>query len=72
MSLAKSLSEVTVITFDLMETLPTPVLSTGIVYYKRQLWTFWFGIHNMETDDANMFVWDESEASRGPQEIGTC
>jgi len=28
--------DVTVITFDLMKTLPTPLLSTGICYYKRQ------------------------------------
>lgn len=71
-AMAKSSSDVTVITFDLMKTLPTPVLSTGIVYYKRQLWTFCFGIHNMGTDDAYMFVWNESEASRGPQEVGSC
>lgn len=39
--------DVTVISYDLMKTLPTPVLSTGICYYKRQLWTYCFGIHNM-------------------------
>lgn len=70
--MAKTSTDTTVITFDLMKTLPTPVLTTGIVYYKRQLWTFCFGIHNMGTDDAYMFVWDESMASRGPQEIGSC
>lgn len=26
----------------------------------------------MGTDDAYMFVWDESGTSRGPQEIGSC
>lgn len=30
-------SNLTVIAFDLMKTLPTPVLSTGVCYYKRQL-----------------------------------
>ena len=64
--------DVTVITFDLMKTLPTPLLSTGICYYKRQLWTYCFGIHNMGNGDVYMFVWDESVASRGPQEIGSC
>jgi len=64
--------DVTVITFDLMKTLPTPLLSTGICYYKRQLWTYCFGIHNMSNGDVYMFVWDKSVASRGPQEIGSC
>lgn len=64
--------EVAVICFDLMKTLPTPVLTTGICYYKRQLWTYCFGVHDMATNDSYMFVWDESVASRGPQEIGSC
>lgn len=69
---AKENSDITVIIFDLMKTLPTPVISTGICYYKRQLWTYCLGIHNAGTDDMFMYVWDESTASRGPQEIGSC
>ncbi|XP_047100243.1 uncharacterized protein LOC124718660 [Schistocerca piceifrons] len=33
--LSKSDGNVTVITFDLMKTLPTPIISTGVCYYKR-------------------------------------
>lgn len=62
----------TVIAFDLMKTLPTPVLSTGVCYYKRQLWTYCFGIHNLATQEAVMYIWNESIASRGSQEIGSC
>jgi len=52
--------DVTVITYDLMKILPTPLLSTSICYYKRQLWTYCFGIHNMCNNDVYMFVWNES------------
>ena len=62
----------TVIAFDLMKTLPTPIISTGICYYKRQLWTYCLGIHNLGTNEVFMYTWDESIASRGPQEIGSC
>ncbi|CAG9764579.1 unnamed protein product [Ceutorhynchus assimilis] len=57
--LAKNNLEVTVITFDLMKTLPTPLLSTGVCYYNRQLWTYCFGIHNMGNDDVYMCVWND-------------
>lgn len=67
-----SQDEVTVIAFDLMKTLPTPVISTGITYYKRQLWTYCLGVHNLQSNETIMFVWDESLASRGAQEIGSC
>lgn len=65
-------NQVTVIAFDLMKTLVTPSLSVGIAYYKRQLWIYNLGIHNLATNDAYMYVWNESMASRGPQEIGSC
>lgn len=64
--------ELTSIAFDLMKTLPTPILSTGICYYKRQLWTYCLGIHNLGTNEVFMYTWNESIALRGPQEIGSC
>ncbi|CAF4890888.1 unnamed protein product [Pieris macdunnoughi] len=65
-------SDFTVIVFDFMKTLPTPVISTGIFYYKRQLWPYCLGIHNAHNDEVTMYVWDETIASRGPMEIGSC
>jgi len=63
--------DVTTITFDLQKTLPTPVLTTGICYYKRQLWTYNFGVHSMSTDTGYMYLWNESIASRGPDEVAS-
>lgn len=65
-------NDVAVIAFDLISTLPTLHLSTSVCYYKRQLWTYCLGIHNLSSNTAHMYVWNESQASRGPQEIGTC
>lgn len=55
-----------------MKTLATPIVSTRICYYKRQLWTYCLGIHDLTTDNATMYVWDELLGFRGPQEIGSC
>ena len=57
------------LTFDLEKSLSTPKLSTGIVYYKRQLWMYNLGIHNTATGIGYMHMWNESIASRG---IGSC
>ncbi|KAJ8879170.1 hypothetical protein PR048_019776 [Dryococelus australis] len=64
------------IVFDLQKkkkkTLPIPRLSTNKVYYLHQLWTYNCGIHNLVTSKVNMFMWDESTAKRGSQEVGSC
>ena len=61
-----------VITFDLQSTLPTPRLSSNIVYYKRQLMVYNLGIHDCNTELGHMHVWHEGVASRGAQEISSC
>lgn len=69
---AKLNNNITCIAFDLMKTLATPIVSTGICYCKRQLWTYCLGIHDLATDNGTTYVWDESIGFRGPQEIGSC
>ena len=71
-ALAKASSDIDALTFDLEQSLPMPVLTTNIVFYKRQLWTYNLGIHDCKTSKAYMHMWHEGIASRGSQEIGSC
>lgn len=69
---AKTEDNFTVLAFDLQQCLPTPSIETSVVFYKRQLWTFNLTVHNMKSDKATCFVWYESVAKRGANEIGSC
>ena len=60
-------------TFDLEKALPFPTLTCSIAYYKRNMYVYNLGIHELaEKERAFMYVWDETTASRGAQEIGSC
>lgn len=71
---AKNLNPLThiPICFDLQKTLPTPMVTCSKVYYLRQLWTYNFGIHNLCTGEAHMYIWHEAEGSKGSQEVASC
>ena len=60
------------IVFDLQKTLPTPHLNTSKVFYMRQLWTYNLAIHDSTSDTAYMHMWDETQGSRGSQEVASC
>ena len=71
-ALSKCDPNVMLVTFDLQQSLPTPVLTTNVVFYKRQQWTYNLGVHDCGSTKGYMYVWHECTASRGPNEIGSC
>nr|XP_012148112.1 PREDICTED: uncharacterized protein LOC105663491 [Megachile rotundata] len=58
--------------FDLQKALPYPKLSVSIAYYKRNMYVLNEGFHNFHDNKVNMYVWDETIASRGSQEVASC
>lgn len=61
-----------VFSFDLEKALAFPKLTTSVAYYKRNLYVYNFGCHEFNKNTSHMFVWPETEGSRGSQEISSC
>ncbi|XP_027041563.1 uncharacterized protein LOC113669687 [Pocillopora damicornis] len=60
------------ITYDFQQNLETPNLQHNDTFYKRQLWTYNFGIHDCVSNQGYMFMWDETTAKRGSVEVANC
>lgn len=60
-----------ILAFDLQQCLPTPNLKSSVAFYKRQLWTYNFTIYNSGSSIASNYIWNETLAKRGANDIGS-
>ena len=70
-SVAKETGGIEVLAFDYQKNLPIPNVSSNDVYYKRQLSLYSFNVHNLRTDAATFFVYDETQGKKGPSNVIT-
>lgn len=70
-SLAKNDPSVEVLTFDFQQNLPLPVSSSGEVFYKIQLWVYNFCIHVGSTGKSFFYVYDETVAAKGQNDVAS-
>lgn len=64
--------KIEVLTFDFQRVLELPCIETDEVYRRRALWCNNFCVYDELRNIAYMYVWNETVASRGTQEIGSC
>jgi len=58
--------------FDLEKVLTTPQGETSTFYYKRKFATYNFTIYDIGKREGFCYIWNESDAKRGANEIATC
>ncbi|XP_071056373.1 uncharacterized protein [Onthophagus taurus] len=67
--LSKTTTHVEVITFNFQQNFPLPVSSSGDVFYKIQMWVYTFCIHVASTGKSYFFLYDETIAGKGQNEV---
>ncbi|KAL4132331.1 hypothetical protein QTP88_009502 [Uroleucon formosanum] len=69
--LCKEQDNILGITIDYMQNLPLPHIPVQEVFYMRQLWIYEFCVHNLKTEKAVFYSYQEGEAYKGPNEVCT-
>ena len=60
------------VTFDLQAVLTTPCSRVSQLYYKRKLRCYNLTIYSLSDKKVACYLWNETDAKRGSNEIGTC
>lgn len=58
--------------FDLQKVLFVPRAEISVLYYKRKLSIYNFTVYDLATGEAHCYVWDETTANRGGNEVASC
>jgi hypothetical protein len=58
--------------FDLQQVLQCPYGANSLFYYRRKLDLYNLSVYDLATGKAKCFIWDQMQAKRGANEIGSC
>lgn len=68
---AKVSNEIEAIAIDFGKNLPTPNISTGEVYFRRQLTFYIFNVHILSTGESIMYTYDETIGKKGSDDVAS-
>lgn len=66
---SKTNDMIEVLTFDFQQNLPLPVVPSGDVFYKRQLWCYNFTIYCASNGKSYCYMYNESTGKKGQNEV---
>lgn len=69
MNEAKNSNEIEVLVFDYQQNMPLPHVTSGDVFFKRQLWEYNFCIYAGSTGKSYFFMYDETMAKKGQNDV---
>ena len=64
--------ETETLAIDFQQNIPFPHLPVGEIFYMRQLWLYNFCVYSAKTKTSTMYMWPETVAKRGANEVVSC